>query len=113
MISDEAGPSTKPDPSDTTGGAAAAGSSEKDDSFREFRRLCADIAEENTYTGKTAIVTKFITKGSSAGMLYSKTCLKRPLPKRPQIGFQDQLLLNAGQKYCRMLQGDCNTFDLH
>ena len=25
--------------------------------------------------------------------------------KRPQIGFQDQLWLNAGQKYCRMLQG--------
>ena len=25
--------------------------------------------------------------------------------KRPKIGFQDQLLFNAGQKYCRMLQG--------
>ena len=37
---------------------------------------------------------------------YSKTCLKRPLSKRPKIGFQDQLLLNAGQKYCRMLQGE-------
>ena len=34
---------------------------------------------------------------------YSKTCLKRPLSKRPKIGFQDQLSLNAGQKYCRML----------
>ena len=30
---------------------------------------------------------------------YSKTCVKRPLSKRPKIGFQDQLLLNAGQKY--------------
>lgn len=39
----------------------------RDDSFREFRRLCADIAEENSYTGKTAIVTKFITKGTSGG----------------------------------------------
>ena len=38
--------------------------------------------------------------------LYSKTCVKQPLSKRPQIGFQDQLLLNAGQKYCRMLQGE-------
>ena len=28
--------------------------------------------------------------------LYSKTCLKRPLKK------EDQLSLNAGQKYCRM-----------
>ena len=34
---------------------------------------------------------------------YSKTCLKRPL-KIPKIGFQDRLLLNAGQKNCRMLQ---------
>ena len=37
---------------------------------------------------------------------YSKTCVKRPLSKRPQIDFQDQLLLNAGQKYRRMLQGE-------
>jgi len=43
------------------------GKSGKDDSFREFRRLCAEIAEENSYTGKTAIVSKFITKGSSGG----------------------------------------------
>ena len=37
-------------------------------------------------------------------ILYSKTCVKRPLSKRQKIGFQDRLLLNAGQKYCRMLQ---------
>ena len=35
--------------------------------------------------------------------LYSKTCLKRPLKKKTKIGFQYQFLLNAGQKYCRML----------
>ena len=38
--------------------------------------------------------------------VYSKTCLKLPLSKRPKKGFQDQLSLNAGQKYCRMLQGE-------
>ena len=37
---------------------------------------------------------------------YSKTCLKQPLSKRPKMGFQDQLTLNTGQKYCRMLQGE-------
>ena len=37
---------------------------------------------------------------------YSKTCLKRPLKKKTKIGFQDPLLLNAGQKYCRMHQGE-------
>ena len=26
--------------------------------------------------------------------------------RRPKIGFQDRLSLNAGQKYCRMLQGE-------
>ena len=26
--------------------------------------------------------------------------------QRQKIGFQDQLSLNAGQKYCRMLQGE-------
>ena len=35
---------------------------------------------------------------------YSKTCVKQPLSERLKIGFQDQLALNAGQKYCRMLQ---------
>ena len=35
--------------------------------------------------------------------IYSKTCVKWALSKRPKIGFQNQLSLNAGQKYCRML----------
>ena len=30
-------------------------------------------------------------------LLYSKSWLKQPLSKRPKIGFQDQLSLNAGQ----------------
>ena len=37
--------------------------------------------------------------------IYSKTCVKRTLSQRQKIGFQDQLSPNAGQKYCRMLQG--------
>ena len=37
--------------------------------------------------------------------IYSQTCLKRPLSKRPQLGFHDQLSLNASQKYCWMLKG--------
>ena len=35
--------------------------------------------------------------------LYSKTRVKRPLSKRPKIGFLNQLSLNAGQKYCAIL----------
>ena len=43
---------------------------------------------------------------SQIRFVYSKTCVKWPLSNRPKIGFQDQLSLNAGQKYCRMLQGE-------
>ena len=39
-------------------------------------------------------------------MEYSKTCLKWALKKKTKIGFQDRLSLNAGQTYCRMLQGE-------
>ena len=38
--------------------------------------------------------------------IYSKTCLKRPLIKNSKNGFQYRSSLNAGQKYCRMLQGE-------
>ena len=38
--------------------------------------------------------------------IYSETCLKRPLSKRPKMGFKYQLSLNAGQNYCRMLEGE-------
>ena len=41
-----------------------------------------------------------------------KTCVKRPLSKRTQIGFQYQLSLNAGQKYCRMLPLDLSLRSL-
>ena len=44
--------------------------------------------------------------GTETIHVYSKTCVKRPLSKRRKVGFQDQLSLNAGQKYCRMLQGE-------
>ena len=37
------------------------------------------------------------------GFMYSKTCLKQSLKKKTKNSFQDRLLLNAGQKYCRML----------
>ena len=37
---------------------------------------------------------------------YSTTYVKQPLSLRPKMVFQDQLYLNAGQKYCRMFQGE-------
>ena len=32
-------------------------------------------------------------------VMYGKTCVKRPLSKRPKLGLQDQLSLNARQQY--------------
>ena len=36
----------------------------KDDLFREFRRLCADVANESSYLKKTEIIQKMFTKGA-------------------------------------------------
>ena len=38
--------------------------------------------------------------------LSSETCVKWPLSKDRKIVFQGQLSLYAGQKHCRMLQGE-------
>ena len=46
------------------------------------------------------------TSEAQIDIIYSKTCVKQSLSKRQKIGFLDQLWLNAGQKYCRMLQGE-------
>ena len=35
--------------------------------------------------------------------VYSKTYVKRPFSKRPKIGFQDQLSLDAGQEHSAVL----------
>ena len=51
-------------------------------------------------------------KGPVHEILYSKICVKRPNSKRQKIGFHDQLLLNAGQKYCKMLQGEHSAISL-
>ena len=69
----------------------------------EGTTACIDCADDHSTvnigsTGVGQCVSKYI--------FYSKTCVKRKLSKRQKIGFQDQLLLNAGQKYCRMLQGE-------
>ena len=37
--------------------------------------------------------------------LYRKTCVKVPLSKRPQIGFQDQVSFNAGRSIAECSEG--------
>ena len=54
------------------------------------------------------VINSYIKKANNKAFtyMYSKTGVKWLLSKRPKIGFQDQLSLNAGQKYYRMLQGE-------
>ncbi|XP_035828474.1 DNA ligase 3 isoform X2 [Aplysia californica] len=66
--SSDSAPSSSRTPSKPSTSSAADGedpNAEKDNSFRQFRRLCADIAEENSYLGKTKLVKSYITKGHS------------------------------------------------
>ena len=67
-------------------------------------RLTTICTTSNLFITVMSMLMKFSMFNSYS--LYSKTCVKRQLSKRPQIGCQDQLLLKAGQKYCRMLQGE-------
>ena len=48
--------------------------------------------------------------GETDEYMYSKTCLKRPLKKNTKIGFQYRYSLDAGQRYCRMLQGEHSAY---
>ena len=67
-----------------------------------FHMLSALRFELEKQRGSMVVFSKYRRKGSH----FSKTCVKGPLSKRPKLGIQDQLSLNAGQKYCRMLQGE-------
>ena len=55
---DDAKPSTS---------GAADPAAEKDNAFKQFRRVCADIAEVPGYNDKTSRVAKFLDKGTSGG----------------------------------------------
>lgn len=39
----------------------------KDDSFKEFQRVCNDMAREDAYTEKTAVLKRMFSKGSEGG----------------------------------------------
>ncbi|XP_011338328.1 DNA ligase 3 isoform X3 [Ooceraea biroi] len=39
----------------------------KDDSFREFRRVCSNVADVDAYTDKSAIIKRMFTQGSHGG----------------------------------------------
>ena len=66
-----------------------------------FRRFL--VSNEN---GSFHMIMTLITITVPSRENYSNTCVKRTPSKRMKIVFQDQLSLNAGQKYCRILKGE-------
>ena len=79
-----------------------------------FKQLCATNSMQEFYLSHMELyVRKPVFRVTDQVRLnYSKTCLKRPLKKETNIGFQERLSLNAGQKYCRMLQESILQFFL-
>ena len=57
--------SSSPDKDVPQASSAGFDITDKDNSFRQYRRLCADIADEPSYTGKTKLIQTYIEKGSS------------------------------------------------
>ena len=68
--------------------------------------LSLHCLQKYLYSGFQSTKGKLVASQYPADIKYSETCVKRPLSKRPKIGFQYQLSLNAGQKYFRVLQGE-------
>ena len=66
---------------------------------RMDKKIFTILAQTKFYLDLVDIMITFFLNNS-------KTCVKWTLSKRPKIGFQDQLLLSAGHKYFRMLQGE-------
>ena len=63
-------------------------------------------------TRHISLVSPYLLKGKYVvlGRYTVKPCLKWPLKNKTKIGFQDRLLLNVGQKVCRMLSAIHSTF---
>ena len=63
----------------------------------EQQSICLSVCHKPMFPMLPMLKTGLVQNNN---FIYSKTCVKWPLSKRPKIGFQDQLSLNAGLKYC-------------
>ena len=72
--------------------------------FNPFRPMGFSIKLHAIKTGWFIVYIEGTQVIISKNIAYNKTCFKRPLKNNTKIGFQGRLSLNAGQKYCRMLQ---------
>ncbi|KAG9460651.1 hypothetical protein GDO78_020399, partial [Eleutherodactylus coqui] len=66
-------PDSSPAPSSSSGSSLSTAQCDpkhKDCLLREFRKLCAMVAEQASYNTKTQIIHDFLTKGTGGGRTY-------------------------------------------
>ncbi|XP_048589238.1 DNA ligase 3 isoform X2 [Nematostella vectensis] len=96
---------------DNLSASKAGAESSKDDAFREFRKLCVQLAEEPSYNAKTRLVANLLKKGPSGSGFQGDTTLwvKMLLPainKRVYNLQSKQLVKLFSQIFC------CNYDDM-
>ncbi|CAK6977484.1 DNA ligase 3 [Scomber scombrus] len=82
----------------------------KDCLFREFRKLCATVAEHNSYNVKTQIIEKFLRKGSAGdkfhGDLYLTVKLLLPGVVKSVYNLNDKQIVKLFSRIFRSNQDD-------
>ncbi|XP_077596050.1 DNA ligase 3 [Stigmatopora nigra] len=82
----------------------------KDCLFREFRKLCAMVAEVNSYNSKTQIIEKFLRKGTSGdkfhGDLYLTVKLLLPGVVKSVYNLNDKQIVKLFSRIFRCNQDD-------
>ncbi|XP_035998663.1 DNA ligase 3 [Fundulus heteroclitus] len=115
----KAGSSSSPGPSASPPAKPGAGSAlstqlcdpqHKDCLFREFRKLCAMVAENNSYNSKTQIIEKFLRKGTAGdkfhGDLYLTVKLLLPGVVKSVYNLNDKQIVKLFSRIFRSNQDD-------
>ena len=79
MISHDTKPHPQDENDDMEVEQSSSDVSNRDNSFRQFRRLCEDLEKEPSYNAKTKLVSNYIKYGNSGGkyivMYYICACI--------------------------------------
>ncbi|KAK5858262.1 hypothetical protein PBY51_002415 [Eleginops maclovinus] len=108
------GPSSSPSSSSPSQGSALSSQlcdrNHKDCLFREFRKLCAMVAEHNSYNTKTQIIEKFLRKGSAGdkfhGDLYLTVKLLLPGVVKSVYNLNDKQIVKLFSRIFKCNQDD-------
>ena len=71
-----------------------------DENVEPEKNMISNIKLENNFHPAKHVLKKKCLSSTTWSHITVKPVLSGHLKRRPKIGFQDWLLLNAGQKYC-------------